>query len=83
ANGGRVGITAANISSGAINSTLFSFLNATGGNLSVGNVTAGGAVTLLADTGPITAGTLGGSQVSVDGQGAVSIGGVTATGAAQ
>ncbi len=83
ANGGRVGITAANISSGAINSTLFSFINATGGNLSVGNVTAGGAVTLLADTGPITAGTLGGSQVSVDGQGAVSIGGVTATGAAQ
>lgn len=83
ANGGRVGITAASISSGAINSTLFSFLNATSGNLSVGNVTAGGAVTLLADTGPITAGTLGGSQVSVDGQGAVSIGGVTTTGAAQ
>lgn len=83
ANGGGVGITASSIAAQAINSTLLTSLNATNGNLVVGNIVAGGAVTLQATTGTIAAGTLAGSQVNVDGQGAVSIGGVTTTGAAQ
>ncbi|GGB70759.1 beta strand repeat-containing protein [Blastomonas aquatica] len=83
ANGGRVGITANSISAQAITSTLSTALSATNGNLSVGNIAAGGALTLFTDTGLITAGTLAGSQVGVDGQSAVSIGGVTTTGAAQ
>ncbi len=83
ATGGRVAITANSITAQAINSTQGTVLNATNGNLTVGNIVAGGPVSLQTTTGLITAGTLAGSQVGVDGQGAVSIGGVTTTGAAQ
>lgn len=83
ATGGRVDIIANAINTQAINSTLFTSLNATNGNLAAGNIVAGGAVTLLTTTGTIAAGTLSGSLVNIDGQGAVSIGGVTTTGAAQ
>ncbi|MDM7967069.1 beta strand repeat-containing protein [Blastomonas fulva] len=83
ATGGRVAITANSITAQAINSTQGTVLNATNGNMTVGNIVAGGPVSLQTTTGLITAGTLAGSQVGVDGQGAVSIGGVTTTGAAQ
>jgi hypothetical protein len=83
ATNGRIAITANSISVQNLVSTLNTTLNATSGNLVVGSVTAGGAVALLANTGQITAGTLTGTSVGVDGQGAVSIGGVTTTGAAQ
>lgn len=83
ANGGRVSLTANSINAQAVNATLLTSLTATNGNLLAGNITAGGLVTLFTDTGLITSGSLSGSQVNVDGQGAVSIAGVTTTGAAQ
>ncbi|PXW78043.1 hypothetical protein C7451_103151 [Blastomonas natatoria] len=83
ATGGRVGISANSIAAQAISSGLFTFLETTNGNLAVGNVSAGGAVTLQTSSGLLTSGTLTGSLVTVDGGGAVSIGGVTTTGAAQ
>ncbi|MDM7956813.1 hypothetical protein [Blastomonas sp.] len=83
ATNGRIAITANSISVQDLTSTLNTTLNATSGNIAVGSVTAGGAVGLLAAAGQITAGTLTGTSVWVDGLGAVSIGGVTTTGAAQ
>lgn len=83
ADGGRIGLTANSITAQRLTSTLASAVTATNGNILLGNVTAGGALTLQADTGLITAGPLSGTLVNVDGQGAVSIGGITTTGAAQ
>lgn len=83
ATNGRIAITANSISAQNLVSTLNTSLNATNGNIVVGSVTAGGAVGLLAGAGQITSGVLTGASVAVDGQGAVSIGGVTTTGAAQ
>lgn len=83
ATNGRISITATSIAAQNLLSTFNTSLNATSGNLVVGSVTAGGAVGLLAGAGQITSGVLTGTSVGVDGQGAVSIGGVTATGAAQ
>ncbi|MFN3472720.1 MAG: beta strand repeat-containing protein [Blastomonas sp.] len=83
ATNGRIAITASSIAAQNLVSTFNTSLNATSGNLVVGSVTAGGAVGLLAGAGQITSGVLTGTSVGVDGQGAVSIGGVTSTGAAQ
>ncbi|WP_373488020.1 beta strand repeat-containing protein, partial [Blastomonas sp.] len=81
ASGGRVAITANSINAQAVTASQTTLLNATSGNLTVGDVTSGGQTTLLANMGQITAGALAGAIVNVDGQGPVSIGGITTTGA--
>lgn len=92
ATGGSIAITSNSLAAQAMNASLAVALNTTSGNLSVGNVVATGSPTaggiVLTSSGTIAAGTLAtgttaGLGVTVDGQGAVSIGGVTATGAAQ
>ncbi|WP_446653160.1 beta strand repeat-containing protein [Blastomonas sp.] len=92
ATGGSIAITANSLAAQAMNASLAVALNTTSGNLSVGNIVATGIPTagaiVLTSSGTIAAGTLAtgttaGLGVTVDGQGAVSIGGVTATGAAQ
>jgi hypothetical protein len=91
ATGGRIGITANSVTAQNISSTLATVINATNGNLQLGNIFASGTPTAggvsLTASGTITAGTIStgttpGLAVSVDGGGAVSIGGITATGAA-
>lgn len=57
-------------------------LQATNGNITGGALSSGSPLTLLASTGTITTGLLSGTQVNLDAQGAVSIGGVSSVGAA-
>ncbi len=78
ATGGRVAITANSITAQAINSTQGTVLNATNGNMTVGNVASGGRVTLSADGGIVNAGTVSGTGVNVSALGAINVGGIMA-----
>lgn len=89
ASSGGIGITAGTLAAQAMNAALgVTLTTTTGGALSSGaiNSSAGNIVLTSAGTiatGALTTGTGANLAVTVDGQGAVSIGGVTATGAAQ
>lgn len=87
-NSGAIEITANSIAAQAMNAALGVSLTTMVGGLTTGNIVATGGNITLNSAGAITSGTLAtgttqGLAVTVDGQGAVSIGGVTATGAAQ
>lgn len=89
ASSGGIGITAGTLAAQAMNAALGVTLTTTTGgalgsgaiNSSAGNIVLTSAGTIA--TGALTTGTGANLAVTVDGQGAVSIGGVTATGAAQ
>jgi len=85
---GGIAITANSITAQAMNGALGVNLTTTSGALGTGAISASAGNIVLTSAGTITAGTLATGTganlaVTVDGQGAVSIGGVTATGAAQ
>lgn len=85
---GDIAITANSITAQAMNAALGVNLTTTSGALGTGAISASAGNIVLTSAGTITAGTLATGTganlaVTVDGQGAVSIGGVTATGAAQ
>lgn len=88
ATAGSIAITANSIAAQAMNAALGVNLTTTNGALGTGAITATAGNILLTSSGAITTGALATGTganlaISVDGGGAVSIGGVTATGAAQ